>query len=425
MTSRFAEARPTFDFKGLGQLFSRWFDIKPNGKSVAQSVSEKARGFAQEIVAARRAQAKRAASLLPARGRILTHCNISGELVAIAQYARESGKELSVVATETRPYLQGTRLTAWELAEAGVRVSVIPDCGVAQVFARQQVDAVIVGADRCAQNGDVINKVGTYPIALLAKEYALPFYALVQNPGQLASGDDIEIEERPGAELLEFQGRALVPGNSASLAVRYPAFDVTPGALVTRFVGFDDLFTLEEFQRKFLKSASSSRQHVTAAKYLLLFGVPRKENYDFLLHALRAEEADRILIPEMRPGLYGPRFVAPALLDRNAPVTLISDNMLGALFRGGEIRKVYLAYAGLSAAGPRSICGSLVVAQLARHHGVAVELQASEESLPCGPDRDVTTFMGERVLPSGASAYAIQEEVVPWELFRTPATANR
>jgi methylthioribose-1-phosphate isomerase len=100
----------------------------------------------------------------------LTHCNISGELVAVAAYCKEMGKEIFVIATETRPYLQGARLTAWELAQAGVSVSLIPDCAVAQVMAPGDVNAVIVGADRVAQNGDVINKVGTYPIARMAKE---------------------------------------------------------------------------------------------------------------------------------------------------------------------------------------------------------------------------------------------------------------
>src|ERR1051325_3226932 len=135
MTDRFAEARPTFDFRGLGEFFSAWFEVKLDGRSAGQFISESARRFAQQIVGARMARAKRAASLLPQRARILTHCNISGELVAIAEYARESGKDISVVATETRPYLQGARLTAWELAQAGVVVSVIPDSAIGQVFA--------------------------------------------------------------------------------------------------------------------------------------------------------------------------------------------------------------------------------------------------------------------------------------------------
>lgn len=418
MTGRFSAARPTFDFKGISQFFTPWFEPSGNDGKPGQTIGTNARTFAQQIVAGRKARARRAAGLLPERARVLTHCNISGELVAIAQYAMESGKQISVVATETRPYLQGSRLTAWELAEAGVLVSVVPDCAIAQVFARSDVDAVIVGADRIAQNGDVINKVGTYPLALMAREYGVPFYALVQNPGSLVSGKDVEIEERPGAELLDFQGRQLVCEKAENLAVRYPAFDVTAGTLITRLVGFDDVFTLEKFQEKYLKGVSVSIAKNSPARYLLVFGVPRKENYDFLIHALRAEEADRILVPEMRPSLDGPRIVARELLRRNAPVTLISDNMIGALFGQDEIRKVYLSYLDLGETGPKAACGSLLVARLSRLHGIQVELQPADENAPSGPDRDVTTFLGEPILPAGASAYPIKEEALPWDLLR-------
>jgi methylthioribose-1-phosphate isomerase len=259
----------------------------------------------------------------------------------------------------------------------------------------------------------------------MAREYGVPFYALVQNPGKLVSGKDLEIEERSGAELLEFQGRQLVGEPFETLAARYPAFDITPGSLITRFVGFEDLFSLEQFREKYLKGVENSPGHNALTTYLLVFGVPRKENYDFLIHAVRAEQADRLLIPEMRPGLYGARFVARELLKRNAPVTLVSDNMLGALFANGEIRKVYLSYSELGEAGPRGICGSLLVAQLARLHGISVDLQASADEIPSGMDRDVTTFLGERVLPAGAEVYPVEDEVIPWSLLRARQTEGR
>ncbi|MBF8253817.1 MAG: hypothetical protein HW373_512 [Deltaproteobacteria bacterium] len=184
MTQEFCAVRPTFDFKGIGIFFTRWFAELPRGVAVGEWIAGRARTCVTEIMQARRARAQRMASLLPDSARVLTHCNISGELVAVAQYCKEAGKQFSVIATETRPYLQGTRLTAWELAQAGVAVAVIPDCAVAQVLARGEANAVIVGADRCAQNGDVINKVGTYPLALMAKAYDVPFYALVQEPAR-------------------------------------------------------------------------------------------------------------------------------------------------------------------------------------------------------------------------------------------------
>src|SRR5436309_11900510 len=238
MTRQFCDARPTFDFEGLGSVFSGGLSALPAGAKAGDWVAARASEFAAQIVKARQAGAKRAAGIMPRAARALTHCNVSGELVAVAQYCSEMGKEVSVIATETRPYLQGTRLTAWEISNAGVPVSLIPDCAVAEVMAKGEVNAVIVGADRCAQNGDIINKVGTYPLAITAKEYGVPFYALIQDPGALVDGDAVTIEERPTAELLEFQGRPLFPEGAEKLAGRYPAFDVTPPSLITRFIGF-------------------------------------------------------------------------------------------------------------------------------------------------------------------------------------------
>ena len=214
LNQRFSAARPTFDFNALGDFFSKWIVASPAGTRVGEWVAEQARGFVEQIIKARWARAGRTAALLPDAARVLTHCNVSGELVAIAQQSRSMGKEISVIATETRPYLQGSRLTAWELAQARVSVSLIPDCAIAQVMERGEVNAVVVGSDRSAQNGDVVNKVGTYPLALMAKEYGVPFHVLVQDPGSLVQGEDVTIEERSAAEILEFQGRPLVTEGS-------------------------------------------------------------------------------------------------------------------------------------------------------------------------------------------------------------------
>jgi len=420
MTERFCVARPTFDFKGIGGFFLDWFNKLPDDVAVGDWVASQARGFSAQIVKARQARAKRTASILPHSARVLTHCNISGELVAVAQYCKEMGKDFSVVATETRPYLQGTRLTAWELSQAGVPVSLVPDCAIAQVMARGAVNAVVVGSDRCAQNGDIINKVGTYPLALMAKNYDIPFYALVQDPGGLASGDDVTIEERQADELLEFQGRPVVSEGAEKLAGRYPAFDVTPASLLTSLIGFDDLYTPESFRERFFKPSPTLAKDAKKEreKYLLIFGVPRRDAYDFLVHALKAEQANRILVPEMRPELWGARIVARELLRRNVPTTLISDNMMGTLFARGEIRQLYLFYSGLSKIGPTGICGSLLAVRLARAHGVPIELQDCAEVEEASPDRDVATFLGQKVIPDGASIYAIEKEVIPWEFFQ-------
>src|SRR5712692_1601817 len=209
LAQEFVEARPTFDFKGLTRYFEPWFDSMPAGNDAGIWFGGKIHELVSEIAKARTQRAKTAAELLPNPCRLLTHCNVSGEIVAVGHWCREMGKDLRVIATETRPYLQGSRLTAWELAQAGVQVDLIPDCAIAQVIAEGKVNAVLVGADRSARNGDIVNKVGTYPIAVVAKEYGVPFYVLVQDPGKLQSGAGVEIEERPSAELFQLQGRSV------------------------------------------------------------------------------------------------------------------------------------------------------------------------------------------------------------------------
>jgi methylthioribose-1-phosphate isomerase len=419
MIQQFCAARPTFDFRGLGCLLSQSFLELPATTRPGGWIASQAREFAARIIKARQTRAERAGAILPEAARVLTHCNVSGELVAVARSCREIGNEITVIATETRPYLQGSRLTGWELSKAGIPVSLIPDCAVAQVMAKGEVDAVIVGSDRCTQNGDIINKVGTYPLALMAKAYGIPFYALVQNPGPLIRTEDVTIEERPARELLTFQGRPLLSAGSDQLAGRYPAFDVTPADLIRNLIGFDGLFTPESFREKYLQKPLAARmpRSTPAEKYLLVYGLPKRDSYSFLLHALKAEQADRILVPEMRPGLWGAQVVARELLRREAPTTLISDNMMGTLFAQRQIKQLYLFYSGLSEGGPSGICGSLLAAGLAHAHGVPIELLEAESAAPSSTDRDVSTFLGQNVIPAGVSVYPLEPEIVPWRLL--------
>ena len=419
LTKQFCQARPTFDFRGLGQHFEDWFETLPPETSASEWIINQACDFAARIVQGRRARAKRAAEILPDAARVLTHCNVSGELVAVAQHCNSMGKEFAVVATETRPYLQGAKLTAWELAQAGVQVSVIPDCAIAQVMAKGAVNAVIVGSDRAAQNGDIINKVGTYPLALIANQYGIPFHVLVPDPRSLAQGSDAPIEERPGAELLSFQGRQLIA--DPKIAVRYPAFDVTPASLVTHLVGFDDLYTPESFRKRYQQQAAVASKPTpkkSSSKYLLVYGMPPLNQCDYLTSALKAEQASGLLVPEMRPQMWGVHAVAPALLQHNASTTLISDNMMGIFFAQGEIGKLYLYYTALDERGPSGICGSLLAVRLARAHGVPIELLASEPNTRSNIDTDVSTFLGQRICPSGVSIFPVESEVMAWELFK-------
>lgn len=419
MTQQFCAARPTFDFKGLGCFFSECFRQLPSAIHAGERLAVQAREFAAQIIQARDARAKRAASILPSPARVLTHCNVSGELVAVAHHCKEMGKEISVFATETRPYLQGTRLTAWELARAGVPVSLIPDCAIAQVMAKGKVNAVVVGSDRTARNGDIINKVGTYPLALMAKEYGVPFYALIQDPGSLLRGSDVPIEERPADELLIFQGQPLIPEGDDKIKGRYPAFDVTPVSLVSSLIGFDDQFTPESFRQKYQgESAATTGRRKGQAKYLLVYGLPRQSDYSALAGVFKAEQADSMLVPEMRPELWGAQVVARQFLKHNVLTTMISDNMMGTLFAQREIRRLYLCYSGLSDQGPSGICGSLLAAHLARLHSVPVALLESEAGSHVATDRDVSTFLGQEVCPAGISIYTIERELLPWALFK-------
>ncbi len=407
----FADARPTFDFKGLARFFDPWFE-EPIDGDAASWFERKVRLFIARIIASRIYRAKLAADLLPARCRLLTHCNVSGELVEIARICRDMGKDLSVIATETRPYLQGSRLTAWELSEAGVPVEVIPDGAVAQVVAGGKVDAVIVGADRVARNGDIVNKVGTYPIAVAAERYGVPFYALVQDPGALDSAADVEIEERPAAELYQLEGRSLI---ETPVAGRYPAFDATPARLITRLIGFEGSYAPEEFREKY-RPAQVSDKAKKAADHLLVYGVPKKSDIGSVARTLKLEKPAHVLVPEMRPGLAGLQTVAKELSERGVPVQLVSDNMMGTFFAEGAVRRLYLFYDEVGAAGPVGPCGSLLAALLARAHGVPIELIAGEDAAPL--DADVSTFLGRRVVADGIKVYPIEKEVVPWSLFK-------
>lgn len=177
---------------------------------------------------------------MPAEGTVLTHCNAGalatggyGTALGVIRAAIAEGKKLRVLADETRPYLQGARLTAWELARDGVPVEVITDSMAAYYMRRGEVKAVVVGADRIARNGDVANKIGTYGLACLARAHGVPFYvAAPWSTVDLATedGSSIVIEERSRDEVVTIGGQVFVP---QGVPARHPAFDVTPAELVT------------------------------------------------------------------------------------------------------------------------------------------------------------------------------------------------
>ena len=202
-----------------------------------------AQAIEQEDLAACRRMGDLGAELIPAGARLLTHCNAGalatagyGTALGVIRSAARAGKVKNVFADETRPYLQGARLTAWELTRDGIPTTLIADNMAGHLMSRAEVDAVIVGADRIAANGDVANKIGTYTLAVLARENGLPFYvAAPVSTIDLAtpSGDHIPIEERAEEEVTHHGGRRMAP---EGVAVRNPAFDVTPHRYVTAIV---------------------------------------------------------------------------------------------------------------------------------------------------------------------------------------------
>jgi methylthioribose-1-phosphate isomerase len=211
--------------------------------AISELLVAEARRMKEEDVRACREMGRHGAALLGKDSRVLTHCNAGGLATAgygtalgVIRAAREQGKIAMVYADETRPFLQGARLTAWELQQDGIPVTLIADSMAGHIMRRDGLDAVVVGADRIAANGDVANKIGTYQVAVLARENGIPFYVaapLSTIDLDTPDGDAIPIEERDPAEITSVGGVVVAP---EGVAVANPAFDVTPAELVTAII---------------------------------------------------------------------------------------------------------------------------------------------------------------------------------------------
>jgi methylthioribose-1-phosphate isomerase len=202
-----------------------------------------ARAIHDEDVQSCRTMGAHGATLVPSSARILTHCNAGalatagyGTALGVIRAAAEQGKTIAVLADETRPFLQGARLTAWELVRDGINTTVITDNMAGAMMRQGQVDLVVVGADRIAANGDVANKIGTYTVAVLAKEHGIPFYVaapLSTVDLHTPDGSRIPIEERNEREVTHVGSNRLTPDGAQ---IRNPAFDVTPAQYVTAII---------------------------------------------------------------------------------------------------------------------------------------------------------------------------------------------
>lgn len=210
---------------------------------IQQAAVAEARRMYEEDIAACRAMGAHGAALLPRSGGVLTHCNAGalatcgyGTALGVIRAAVERGHKLHVYADETRPFLQGARLTAWELLHDNIPTTVLCDNMAASQMRAGKIQAVIVGADRIAANGDVANKIGTYGVAVLAREHGIPFYvAAPWSTIDMATptGDQIPIEERAAREVTHFNGKQITPMNAE---IANPAFDVTPARYVTAII---------------------------------------------------------------------------------------------------------------------------------------------------------------------------------------------
>ncbi|MBN2587362.1 MAG: S-methyl-5-thioribose-1-phosphate isomerase [Candidatus Fermentibacteraceae bacterium] len=219
------------------------YDNLGSGEDPAEALLRSAHLMREEDLDASRAMGRFGAELLKPGCSVLTHCNAGGlataglgTALAVIYEAWDRGMLKKVYADETRPLLQGSRLTSWELTRAGIPVDVLPDSAAASLLRSGRVDAVIVGSDRVAANGDAANKIGTYPIALAAAAHGVPFYVVAPlstfDPGT-ARGEDIAIEQRGRGELAVSGGSVLLPEEAG---IWNPAFDVTPASLITALI---------------------------------------------------------------------------------------------------------------------------------------------------------------------------------------------
>lgn len=227
-------SRPTFPFAEVTSIIvGAAQKASTHGADVKVAVQKTVDGFLHGIRQRRLERVKQLAVSLSNGDHILTHCNVSGELAMACAIAKAEGKKIHVFATETRPYLQGAKLTAWELQEAKIGVTLVADNAIGSLMADGMVNKVVIGSDRSAANGDIANKIGSYQIALLAKEFDIPVIALTQPSNKVPTGRNIPIEQRSGHEVVNYERKRLFPAGSEGY---YPGFDVVPHELIKKAI---------------------------------------------------------------------------------------------------------------------------------------------------------------------------------------------
>ncbi|MDX2181358.1 MAG: S-methyl-5-thioribose-1-phosphate isomerase [Bryobacteraceae bacterium] len=239
-----AKTRPTaVNLFWAIERMTRFFAAHHKDPDIRQALVREALLIKEEDIAINRAIGANGVDLVPAGKTVLTHCNAGGLATAgygtalgVIRAAHAAGKKIDVFADETRPFLQGARLTAWELQQDGIPATLITDNMAGYFLAQGRIGCVVVGADRIAANGDVANKIGTYSVAVLAKENGVPFYVAAPISTldlRLDTGAAIPIEERPAIEVTDMYTPGVAP---EGIAVRNPAFDVTPHRYITAII---------------------------------------------------------------------------------------------------------------------------------------------------------------------------------------------
>ena len=240
-----AQSRPTAInlFWAIDRMRLVMNSAQGSSKEIANILLDEAHEIKREDIEINRAMGKNGAELLDDGARVLTHCNAGalataghGTALGVFRSAVEAGKKISVIADETRPFLQGARLTAWEMVQENIPVTLISDNMSGHLMSHGEIDAIVVGTDRVAGNGDVANKIGTYMVAVLAQRHNIPFYVacpLSTIDRSIASGKEIPIEERPEDEVTGYRDCQWA---AKGVKVRNPAFDVTPADLVTGLI---------------------------------------------------------------------------------------------------------------------------------------------------------------------------------------------
>jgi methylthioribose-1-phosphate isomerase len=254
-----SKSRPTAVnlFWALGRMRKLYAQLQGQPvAAIAQRLIDEAHAITAQDIAINEKMGKFGAALLPDKSRVLTHCNAGalataghGTALGVIRSAVSAGKSLKVFADETRPFLQGARLTAWELVQEKIPVTLITDNMSGHLMSCGEIDAVVVGTDRVAANGDVANKIGTYMVAVLAQRHNIPFYVacpLSTIDLSIADGSQIPIEERPAAEVRGYGGIEWAPTGAS---IRNPAFDITPAGLVTALITEKGVITAPDRQK--------------------------------------------------------------------------------------------------------------------------------------------------------------------------------